>query len=196
MRIVAGRWRGRRIEAPAAAATRPTADRVRQALFDMLAHAPWAGPWPPARVLDAFAGSGALGLEALSRGAGEAIFFETDRAARATLRANIAALGASGQCSLFAADVTRPTPRAPPGGCDLLLLDPPYRQGLVERALASLEAGGWIGPGALIIAETAADEPPPVPPDRLLQQRRHGAALLCAWRSSVPIGAGGRVVLS
>ena len=112
MRIIAGRHRGRRLLAPAGAATRPTADRVRQALFDRLMHAPWAGraAVDGARVLDAFAGTGALGLEALSRGAAVATFLETGRAALAALRGNIAACRAEVRCTVLAADALRPPP--------------------------------------------------------------------------------------
>src|SRR5438045_779506 len=115
MRIVGGMWRGRRLVAPAGGATRPTADRVRQALFDMLAHAPWGGRdvVAGARVLDAFAGTGALGLEALSRGAAHATFFESDPAALAALRANIGALGASALATLIAGDVLQSPPGPP-----------------------------------------------------------------------------------
>src|SRR5215469_740010 len=113
MRIVAGTWRGRGLTAPPGTETRPTADRVRQALFDMLLHAPWGGrdAVEGAQVLDVFAGTGALGLEALSRGAAHAIFIEHDGAALAALRANIAALGAGGRCAVLPADALA----APPG---------------------------------------------------------------------------------
>ncbi|WP_342627442.1 16S rRNA (guanine(966)-N(2))-methyltransferase RsmD [Nguyenibacter vanlangensis] len=192
MRIVAGTWRGRALTAPPGRTTRPTADRVRQALFDMLLHAPWAGRdrIAGARVLDAFAGTGALGLEALSRGAARCVFFETDRAALAALRANIAACGAGDAALVRPADVTHP----PPGpACDLLFLDPPYGKGLPARALAALGAAGWIAPGALVVVETAADEALPedgsllsgflraAPP---LAERRHGAARLSVWRAA------------
>src|SRR5919202_3353208 len=127
MRIIAGRHRGRRLLAPVGRGTRPTADRVRQALFDMLWHAPWAGRAriEGARVLDAFAGTGALGLEALSRGAAAATFLETDKAALAALRANIAACREEARCRVLAADAMKPPRAAAP--CDLLFLDPPYR---------------------------------------------------------------------
>ena len=131
MRIIAGRHRGRKLVAPAGAATRPTADRVRQALFDMLWHAPWAGrsAVDGALVLDAFAGTGALGLEALSRGAAHATFLETDRAALGALRANIAACREAERCAVLPADATRP-PRAA-RACTLVFLDPPYGEDLV-----------------------------------------------------------------
>ena len=183
MRIVAGAWRGRSIAAPRSASTRPTADRVRQALFDMLAHAPWAEPLEGCAVLDGFAGSGALGLEAMSRGAARAVFFETDRAALEGLRGNIAALGAGPRSLVLGADATRP-PRPGPtqGACGLVLLDPPYGGGLIARALDALRATGWVAAGALIVAETACREEPPVAAASLLAARRHGAARLSIWR--------------
>src|SRR4051794_34868287 len=142
MRIVGGAWRGRRLVAPAGITTRPTADRVRQALFDRLLHAPWAGRevLEGARVLDGFAGTGALGLEALSRGAAEAVFLERDRAALAVLRTNIGSCGAEARCRVLAADVLRP----PPGQfCTLVFLDPPYGADLVPQATAALARTGW-----------------------------------------------------
>ncbi len=177
MRIIAGAWRGRALCAPAGAATRPTAGRVRQALFDMLLHAPWGGRerLAGALVLDAFAGTGALGLEALSRGAGRAVFLEQDRAALAALRANIAALGAGERARVVAADGFAPPTGEP---CALVFLDPPYAEGAVARAAAALADAGWIAPGALILAETARGEPPPA---GLLAERAHGAARLVVW---------------
>ncbi len=178
MRIVAGLWRGRALLAPKGEATRPTADRVRQALFDMLLHAPWAGrdSVVGATVLDAFAGTGALGLEALSRGAAHAHFLERDRAALAVLRANIAALKAP--ATLHAMDATRPPPGPP---CTLVFLDPPYGQGLVEKALAALAPAGWLAPGALVVAETAREEPLTLSAE-ILAERSHGAAKITILR--------------
>jgi 16S rRNA (guanine966-N2)-methyltransferase len=181
MRIVAGAWRGRRLVAPPGDATRPTADRVRQALFDMLLHAPWGGRevMEGVRVLDAFAGTGALGLEALSRGAAHATFMERDRAALAALRANIAACGAADRATVLAADATRP-PRAE-APCGLVFFDPPYGEGLAPRALVALRDAGWIAPGALIVAETGVDE---VLGEAaaFLASRVHGAARITVWR--------------
>jgi 16S rRNA (guanine966-N2)-methyltransferase len=180
MRIVGGAWRGRRLVAPAGMATRPSADRVRQALFDMLLHAQWGGrdAIAGARVLDAFAGTGAFGLEALSRGAAHATFMESDAAALAALRANIAALGAGDRASVAAADVLR----CPPGSaCGLIFLDPPYGGDLVRRAVPALGRAGWIGAGSLILAELGrADALPEFVP--LLASRGHGAARLAVWR--------------
>ena len=176
LRIVAGHHRGRRLLAPSGETTRPTAERVRQALFDMLWHAPWAGRdvLDGARVLDAFAGTGALGLEALSRGAAQATFIEPDRAALAALRRNIATLGEEDRAQVIPGDATRPPPAAAPFG--LLLLDPPYGKDLVPRALAALHAGGWIAPGALVVAEVAKADALDAPGFGALAERAHGAA--------------------
>lgn len=202
MRIIAGARKGRILTAPQGTTTRPTADRVRQALFDMLLHAPWGGSTllADAHVLDAFAGTGALGLEALSRGAKQATFFETDRAALAALRANIAGCGWQDRCKVFAKDATTPPPAATP--CSLLFLDPPYRLSLPARTLAALKARGWIAPDAIAVIETAAQEPlplrnseqetPSLPEETedslpvfsgtLLAERKHGAARISVWR--------------
>jgi len=180
MRIVAGTWRGRTLIAPPGTATRPTADRVRQALFDMLLHAPWAGhdAVAGAQVLDVFAGTGAFGLEALSRGAAHATFIEQDRTALTALRANIAACHAEDRTTILATDALK----APSGSAaSLIFLDPPYRQDLVPGAIAHLRSANRIAPNALIIAETARDEPPPTTTP-LLAERTHGAARLSIWR--------------
>lgn len=183
LRIVAGRHRGRRLAAPPGLGTRPTAERVRQALFDMLWHAPWAGrdAVDGARVLDAFAGTGALGLEALSRGAATAVFMESDRAALAALRANIATLEEQARIRVIGGDATRP-PRAD-AACSLLFLDPPYGRDLVPRALAALGAAGWIAPGALVVAEIGRAEPLDLPGFAPLAERAHGAARLVVLRA-------------
>ncbi len=182
MRIVAGGWRGRALKAPSGTATRPTADRVRQALFDMLTHAPWAGPsvLEDALVLDAFAGSGALGLEALSRGAAQATFMESDRAALSALRANIAACGAQDRCQVLAVDVRA----APPGSaCGLVFLDPPYGAALVPQAVARLRVSGWIAPHTMVVAETGAGDAVPTL-GTLLAERVHGTARVSIWRAA------------
>ena len=184
MRIIAGRWKGRALVAPPGLATRPTSDRARQAIFDQLWHAPWAGRdmLEGATVLDGFAGTGAMGLEALSRGAARVFFMEQDRAALAALRANIAACKASDACRVIAGDVTAPPIAAAP--CTLVFLDPPYGEGLVPRALTALQAKGWIAPGALIIAETGRDEESAIPPGfEVISTRDHGAARLSVLRA-------------
>ena len=180
MRIVAGAWRGRALIAPAGQATRPTADRVRQALFDMLLHAPWGGREviEGTRVLDAFAGTGAFGLEALSRGAAHATFMEQDRAALAALRANVDACRVEDRAAVLAVDVLM----APPGdGCGLIFLDPPYGHDLVPQAMGRLRAAGWIATGALVVAETGRNEALPNL-GTLLAERAHGAARVSMWR--------------
>lgn len=189
MRIIAGRWKGRALIAPPGLATRPTSDRARQAIFDQLWHAPWAGRAlvENAVVLDAFAGTGAMGLEALSRGAAQVFFMEQDRAALTTLRANIASCKAGDACRVIAGDVTAPPPAATP--CSLVFLDPPYGKGLVPRALLALQAKGWIAPGALIIAETGRDEDAlTLPGFEVISMREHGAARLSALRAAAHCG--------
>ena len=142
----------------------------------MLLHAPWGGRLDGRTVLDAFAGTGALGLEALSRGAASAVFLERDRAALDVLRANVAGCrGAAAQ--VVAADVLHPPPGRP---CDLVFLDPPYGQGLLPRAVASLTAAGWIASGALLVAEAARDEAGEF--GELLAERAHGAGRVTVWR--------------
>ena len=176
MRIIAGNWKGKRLLAPEGEATRPTAIRARQALFDMLWHASWAGREhvEDAVVLDAFAGTGAYGLEALSRGATQATFIEKDRGALAVLRGNIAACGANGR--VIAGDATRP-PRAT-APCTLVFLDPPYGSGLLGPALAALDAAGWFAPGALVCTELGPKDEAPETRLTQIAERAHGKARL------------------
>lgn len=179
LRIIGGAWRGRALVAPDGQTTRPTAERVRQALFDMLAHAPWSPGLDGLHVLDAFAGSGALAFEALSRGAASVSMFDTDRAAQAAIRRNVDNLpGASARAIFLPVDATRP-PRAG-RACDLVFLDPPYAAGLIPAALSALSAAGWLAPDALIVAETARAAPGLA--DELLAERTHGAATVQVWR--------------
>jgi 16S rRNA (guanine966-N2)-methyltransferase len=180
MRIVAGAWRGRTLIAPPGVRTRPTADRVRQALFDMLLHAPWGGreTVEDAEVLDVFAGTGAYGLEALSRGAAHATFVEYDSAALAVLRTNIAACQAQACCTVLAIDALAIGAGEAAG---LVFLDPPYRRDLIPRVLARLRAAHRLTSDALLIAETARDEPIPTA-CRLLAERPHGSARISIWR--------------
>jgi 16S rRNA (guanine966-N2)-methyltransferase len=182
MRIVAGRHRGRSLVAPKGEVTRPTSERVRQALFDMLWHAPWAGREriEGARVLDAFAGTGALGLEAISRGAARATFIENDRAALVALRTNVATLKEEGTTRVIPGDATKP-PRAD-AACSLVFLDPPYGKALVPRALDALRAAGWIAGDALVVAEVGKAEPLDLPGYAQLAERAHGAARLVIMR--------------
>jgi len=187
MRIVAGRHRGRVLTAPAGQTTRPTSDRLRQALFDMLWHAPWAGrAWlEKARVLDAFAGTGGLGLEALSRGAVHATFIERDRAALTALRANITACREEHRSAVIAGDATRPPQAESP--CALVFLDPPYGRDLVMLAARALAEAGWFVPGAILCAEMARAESPPVLAGfaPVVEPRIHGAAALHILRFGV-----------
>ncbi len=154
MRIIAGQWRGRKLVAPKGEATRPTADRARETLFSMLASR--LGEFEGLQVADLFAGSGALGLEALSRGAATCLFVEQDRAAVDAIKANIASLGAREQTRIEAGSVM--TLRAATAPLDLILADPPYHSGAGEVALDRLLRLGWIGPQTWIALETAGNE--------------------------------------
>lgn len=178
MRIVGGKFRGRAIAAPAGRDTRPTSDRAREALFNILAHAPWSPGLEGRRVLDLFAGSGALGFEAISRGASFALFVETDASARGALRDNIEALGLFGATRIHRRDAAdlgqKPANLGDP--FDLVFMDPPYHKGLGEAALAKLVPGGWIGAEALIVLECAADESPEIVGYATLDEREYGAA--------------------
>jgi 16S rRNA (guanine966-N2)-methyltransferase len=155
MRIVGGQLRGRTLAAPKSQAIRPTADRLRESLFNILLHA-YGDPVSGARVLDLFAGTGALGLEALSRGAAFALFVDDGAQARALLRENVTALGLGGAARIFRRDATRLGAAHPVEPFALAFLDPPYGQGLAEKALVSARAGGWLVPDALLVVEEAA----------------------------------------
>ena len=186
MRIVAGALRGRTIQAPEGQDVRPTSDRARQAVFNILEHAPWAPEIHGARVLDLFAGSGALGIEALSRGAVFCLFVETDEAARAAIRDNVEALHLFGCTRIHRRDATdlgpRPASAGPP--FDLVFLDPPYAKGLGERALAGLLEHGWLKPGAVLVFERGEGEPDLRPAGyEAIDERRYGAAkvLFLRW---------------
>ncbi len=154
MRVVGGSLRGRALAAPKSQSIRPTADRLRESLFNILTHA-YDNPIAGARVLDLFAGTGALGIEALSRGAAFALFVDDGAEARALLRENVATLGLGGTSRIFRRDATKLGPAHPVEPFALAFLDPPYGKGLAERALASAHAGGWLVPDALIVIEEA-----------------------------------------
>jgi 16S rRNA (guanine966-N2)-methyltransferase len=156
MRIVGGRLRGRVLAGPKSQAIRPTSDRLRESLFNILAHA-YSDPVTSARVLDLFAGTGALGLEALSRGAAFALLVDDSAEARALMRQNVEALGLGGVSRIFRRDATRLGSVHPLEPFSLVFLDPPYRKGLAERALLSVNAGNWAAPDALIVVEEATD---------------------------------------
>jgi 16S rRNA (guanine966-N2)-methyltransferase len=184
MRIIAGRHRGRTLVAPEGDAVRPTSDRAREALFNILAHGDLAANGPPyagATVLDAFAGTGAFGLEALSRGAAAAIFLEKSRPALAALRRNVSALGEEGRSSVIISDATAP-PKAP-AATSLAFLDPPYGKGLAAPALAALAQAGFLAAGALAVVEIAARETL-IPPAGFtsLDERQYGVAKLMFLR--------------
>jgi 16S rRNA (guanine966-N2)-methyltransferase len=185
MRIIAGRLRGRPLVAPAGKSTRPTSERAREALFNILEHAPFGRDLAGARVLDLFAGSGALGLEAISRGAAFCLFVDTDEAARGAIRANIDALGLFGITRLHRRSATdlgkRPAGLASP--FDLVFLDPPYSQGLGEAAIARLVEGGWVTPDALVVFECSGDEDPQTPGWTQLDARDYGAARVLFLRA-------------
>jgi 16S rRNA (guanine966-N2)-methyltransferase len=185
VRIVAGRWRGKTLaevgQGDAGAHLRPTTDRVRESLFNLLTNGKQGDAVTGARVLDLFAGTGALGLEALSRGAVQATFIDDGSAARALLRENIARCGAQGVTKVFRRDATdlgeiRGAPFT------LVFLDPPYGMGLGEDALASAIAGGWIAPGALVVWEEAVDPVPP-PGFEVLDARTYGATRITLLRA-------------
>ena len=188
MRIISGRWRGTALAAVGAgdeaARLRPTADRVRESLFNLIAH----GAYPAideARVLDLFAGTGALGLEALSRGAAAATFVESGRPALRLLEANLDRLrGARDLATVLARDATRlganPGPPA-----SLVFLDPPYGRGLGEKALAGALAGGWIAPGATVVWEEGAHPAPP-PGLTLRDRRQYGDTMISILEATTP----------
>jgi 16S rRNA (guanine966-N2)-methyltransferase len=154
MRVVGGRLKGRTLASPSSREIRPTADRLRESLFNILIHA-YGDPIEGARVLDLFAGTGALGIEAISRGAKFALFVDNGTEARALLRNNIEALGLGGVTKVFRRDATDLGPAHPVEPFWLIFLDPPYGKGLAEKALASLRDGGWLVPGAIAVVEEA-----------------------------------------
>ncbi|RAP41779.1 16S rRNA (guanine(966)-N(2))-methyltransferase RsmD [Rhodovulum viride] len=176
MRIVAGRFRGRALasvgKGDPAAHLRPTTDRVRESLFNLLLNGGYGDPVDGARVLDLFAGTGALGLEALSRGAAHVTFVDDGTKALALIRENVALCRAEADCTILRRNAARPGP-APESPATLVFLDPPYGKGLGERALAAALAGGWIAPGALIVWEEGAAVTPPEGV-ALLDSRRYG----------------------
>lgn len=175
MRIVAGKFRGASIEAPKGLATRPTSDRVRQALFNVLEHGPPRFDFEGARVLDLFAGSGALGLEALSRGARCAMFIEESPTARAAIRRNVEALGLTGVTKIRRRDATKLGEAGMLQPFRLIFCDPPYGKRLAERALEEAIDGGWTEQGAIAMLEESVDVAVSWPPSfREIDRRRYG----------------------
>jgi 16S rRNA (guanine966-N2)-methyltransferase len=176
MRIIAGRHRGRRLAAPTGPTARPTADRARQALFNILAHTDLV-ELEGAVVMDAFAGTGALGLEALSRGAAHAVFMDNNGGSLAAIHANIAMLGEQARATVLSADAATPPKASRP--CTLALLDPPYHSGLVGPCLEGLARQGWLTPDALAVVEVASAEPFTPPAGfATVDERVYGAARL------------------
>ena len=185
MRIVAGRHRGAHLHAPRNTAIRPTTDRVRESVFNILSHGAASMPLEGARVLDLFAGSGALGLEALSRGAAFCLFIDQSAAARALVRRNVESLKQTGHCKIWRRDATALGDRGPMPAFDLLFADPPYGQGLGVRAVKTALQGGWLAHGAIIVLEdsdiAATDLPEPL---ALLTERRYGGTRILFARYS------------
>jgi 16S rRNA (guanine966-N2)-methyltransferase len=186
VRIVAGNLKGRTITTPEGQGTRPTSDRARQAVFNVLEHAAWAEPLDGMRVMDLYAGSGALGFEAISRGAAFALFVETDEEARGAIRENADAYGVMGRSRVHRRSAIDLGSRPGSDGeaFDLAFLDPPYRKGLGEQTLARLLEGGWLKPGALVVFERGSDEPEiDTPGYQRLDARNYGAARVLFLRA-------------
>jgi 16S rRNA (guanine966-N2)-methyltransferase len=178
MRIVGGEFRGRPLATPRSQAIRPTTDRTREAVFNVLAHR-HADRLEGARVLDLFAGTGALGLEALSRGAAYALFIEESAEGRGLIRENVEAFGLSGRTKIFRRDATALGEVGTLAPFSLVFADPPYGKGLGERALRSARGGGWLAPGALCIVEEAASASfDPGPGFKLVDERGYGATVI------------------
>lgn len=181
MRIIAGAWRGRPLVAPEGRATRPTSDRAREGLFSMLQSR--LGTFEGLRVADLFAGTGALGLEALSRGAAFCTFVDSDRNAIVALQRNLAAFDARERADVRSQAIEYAPP--PPAPCDIVLMDPPYGTGLAETALARVANPGWVAPGGFVSIETAG-EPLTLPPGfETAAERRFGKAYLTLFRRAV-----------
>ena len=185
MRIVGGRHRGRRLLAPEGRDVRPTSDRTRESLFNILSHSDWgpdgASPLEGAVVLDAFCGTGALGLEALSRGAVRAAFLDSRRPSLELARRNAEAVGEAAACLFVQADATRPP--AARLAATLAFLDPPYGQDLVPPALCALDRAGWLAPGAVAVVELAAADPFGPPAGfAALDERRYGETKVVVLR--------------
>lgn len=158
MRVVGGEFRGRPLATPRDQSIRPTTDRAREAVFNVLIHR-FGEKLEGARVLDLFAGTGALGLEALSRGASYAVFIEESAEGRGLIRSNVETFGLTGRTKIFRRDATKLGEAGTMAPFGLLFADPPYGRGLGEQALRSARAGGWLAPGALCVVEEAAAAP-------------------------------------
>ncbi|HEY4265151.1 MAG TPA: 16S rRNA (guanine(966)-N(2))-methyltransferase RsmD [Micropepsaceae bacterium] len=177
MRITAGKFKGRALATPGDQSVRPTSDKVRQAVFNILEHRDFGFPFAleDARIVDLFAGTGALGLEALSRGARYALFVDDAAGSRALIRESVEAFGLTGASKIWRRDASALGPLDTLGAFDLAFLDPPYRKGLIAPALAGLRDGGWLNPPALVVAEMAEDENvPPTDGYETLDDRVYG----------------------
>lgn len=184
MRIVAGKFKGREIIGPTSIATRPTSDRVRESLFNILAHGIDGFSIEDARVMDLFAGTGALGLEALSRGAKFCQFVEESAEARGIIRKNADAYGAIGMCKIWKRDATDLGDCGPQSPFDLVFADPPYNKGLGEKALRALMAGAWLSTGAVVVLEEAEKaEVPEIAGLTLLDTRVYGETAIRIYRA-------------
>jgi 16S rRNA (guanine966-N2)-methyltransferase len=185
LKIVGGKHRGRSIATPEGSNTRPTSNRARESLFNILMHANWqedgTSPLIDARVLDAFAGSGALGIEALSRGAAHATFIDNDATAIRLIGENLRKMGEASNAKVIRADAAQPPPSRE--ACDLVFLDPPYRSGQASPALTAMADAGWLKPGAIASVELAGTEDL-LSPSRfeIIDERRYGAAKIVILR--------------
>ena len=189
MRIIAGRFKGRSLQSPSGLATRPTSDRLRETLFNVLSHG-YDDPITGARVLDLFAGTGALGLEALSRGAAFVQFVEEAAEARGLIKANVEAFGVAGITKVYRRDATYMGPVSPVEPFSLVFCDPPYGKGLAALALASALKGGWLTPDALIIVEERADQNDILPARfEVIEERHYGETKLVFARLPRPSDA-------
>lgn len=178
MRIVGGDLRGRKLQNPTDDRVRPTSDRIREALFNVLAHGNFGDfSLQGARVLDLFAGTGALGLEAISRGASFALFVDDHTASRGLIRTNAEDLGITGRIKLYKRDATKLGPRPASAGTafDLVFADPPYGKGLGERALSAAFDGDWLSPDALVVLEENQDAEISIPEGLVEVDRRNYA---------------------
>jgi 16S rRNA (guanine966-N2)-methyltransferase len=184
MRIVAGTFKGREIHGPTSLLTRPTSDRVRESLFNVLRHGVEGVELEGARVMDLFAGTGALGLEALSRGAKFCQFVEESAEARGIIRRNADTFGCIGQCKIWRRDATDLGPCAPQSPFNLVFADPPYSKGMGKRALQSLVEGQWLAAAAVVVLEDAESaDVPEVLGLTIIDQRVYGAAKVMMYRA-------------
>lgn len=187
MRIVGGKFKGHSIAPPSGSATRPTSDRVRESAFNILAHGIDGLALEGARVLDLFAGTGAMGLEAISRGARFCQFVDDSAEARGLIRRNADALGVIGLAKIWRRDATNLGPCAPQPGFDLVFADPPYGKGLGEKALRSLVEGEWLNPAAIVVLEEAAKaDVPAIDGVHLIDERAYGDTIIRFYRQGTP----------